>query len=142
MPMMDGLQATGEIRRREAKGVRIPIIAVTANAMEGEKKRCLEAGMDDYISKPIRVPDLVRALTFWLEEVPVEPVLDLEAQPCAGVQEQLQTFLASLTEEGMTREDIETILGSFLQTTPLLLRDLSGALQRKDAGTACFSAIA
>jgi CheY-like chemotaxis protein len=59
MPEMDGLQATLEIRKSEKiSGKHIPIIAMTAHAMVGDKARCLEAGMDDYLSKPIQSNDL------------------------------------------------------------------------------------
>lgn len=66
MPEMDGYEATVAIRRmEEGEESRVPIIAMTANAMAGDRERCLEVGMDDYVSKPIRLDDLRRLLDRW-----------------------------------------------------------------------------
>ena len=66
MPQLDGYDATREIRRREMSGRHIPIIAVTAHSMTSDRDVCLEAGMDDYISKPLRPGELEAALERWL----------------------------------------------------------------------------
>ena len=62
MPELDGLEATRAIRQQWPAAKQPRIIAMTANAMQGDRERCLEAGMDDYIAKPVRIEDLSAAL--------------------------------------------------------------------------------
>ena len=75
MPVMDGYQATAALREREqtlasatngTTAMHLPVIALTANAMEGDRERCLEAGADDYLSKPFTPMELGKLLEKWL----------------------------------------------------------------------------
>ena len=72
MPEMDGFAATAEIRAREAVAgaPRIPVIALTANAMQGDRERCLDAGMDDYLAKPFSKPQLAAMVAGWIKQAP------------------------------------------------------------------------
>src|SRR5262249_13079762 len=100
----DGVAATGAIREREqATGKHIPIVAMTAHAMKGDKEKCLEAGMDDYVSKPIRRKDLADVLARIVERfltaapAPAEPA----AASAADAQEGSRMILdeTALLEE-------------------------------------------
>jgi len=67
MPTMNGLEATAAIRAAEAQsGIHVPIVGVTAHALKGDRERCMEAGMDDYLSKPISPDALLRKVAAWL----------------------------------------------------------------------------
>lgn len=68
MPEMDGFEATREIRKRERSTPPLPIIAMTANAMPGDREACVQAGMNDFLSKPVKIEDLAQVLEKWLTQ--------------------------------------------------------------------------
>lgn len=65
MPEMDGYEATRQIRNMKDRNKSIPVVALTANAMVGDREKCLNAGMDDYMAKPVRLDLLARTLGEW-----------------------------------------------------------------------------
>jgi CheY-like chemotaxis protein len=65
MPEMDGFEATKAIRKLQPFG-KLPIIALTAKAMKGDREKCLAVGMSDYISKPVNIPQLLSLMRVWL----------------------------------------------------------------------------
>ncbi len=83
MPIMGGFEATRQIRASEAGKSHIPIIAMTAHAMKGDRERCIEAGMDDYISKPIDKRSLFTTVNRWSQKLPsaAEEVEDFSKIP-------------------------------------------------------------
>jgi signal transduction histidine kinase len=88
MPEMDGYEATRVLRSEEGGDRRTPVVALTAGAMEGDAQRCLDAGMDDYLTKPVRLDDFRAALARWVpepaedeQEQDREPVVDLTVMP-------------------------------------------------------------
>jgi PAS domain S-box-containing protein len=107
MPEMDGFEATAQIRQRESlTGQHTPVVAMTANAMKGDRERALAAGMDDYLSKPIRLGELEVVLNKW---VPAEPPV-----PESVIADDVEDWLAEpyLKEESEIRAELQEALES------------------------------
>ncbi len=138
MPVMDGLAATQEIRRRWPDR-KLPIIALTANALKGEQARCIAAGMDDFVTKPIDRKELLRALRKWVAQTPRAAAPQLPAPPAAppstpdappelpgiDVQEGLQRL-------GLPWATLKRMLLRFAEGHPKNLQDLRDALAQQD----------
>src|ERR1700736_5077722 len=126
MPVMDGLAATGEIRRREqtSGAARVPIIALTANAMEGDRERCLAAGMDDFLSKPFTQQQMATQLKRWLA---------VRAMPAQA--ERTDTSRAPLVDIGVLRNIaalarpalLNSLIDLYLQHSPILIAAIEAA---------------
>jgi CheY-like chemotaxis protein/HPt (histidine-containing phosphotransfer) domain-containing protein len=104
MPVMDGYQATRAVRAREAGGgKRLPIIALTANAMEGDRDQCLAAGMDDYLAKPYSRAQLQQALGRWLQAENVAALAPAEAAAVATPVPAVQVQAAAIDMKVLDR---------------------------------------
>jgi len=139
MPVMDGYAATRAIREweRSSSTTRIPIIAMTANAMPGDRERCIAAGMDDYIAKPIKREILSSTLSKWLapitDEESARVVKALTGTPVATATEQPQLDEHALEQlRELMQEDFADIVETYLSDTPSQLAAMSIALSRGD----------
>jgi two-component system sensor histidine kinase/response regulator len=131
MPEMDGYEATAEIRRREGDAKHTPVVAMTANALEGDRERCLAAGMDDYVSKPVKPEELREVLDRLLTDVggvrkPGGPSSQ-DAPPPVDME---RLFLAM----GDEPEELSDILGVYLDQMSASLKKLGAAIESGDAG--------
>jgi signal transduction histidine kinase/HPt (histidine-containing phosphotransfer) domain-containing protein len=140
MPEMDGYRATEEIRAREGRYEHTIIIALTASAMQGTRERCLEAGMDDYISKPVDVAELARLLDHWkgfatgIAHAGGE-LGELAVAPVEGGDLLDRNILQGLRDLGGAGDDsfLGGLIELFLRETPERMGLLRDALQCGDS---------
>jgi CheY-like chemotaxis protein/HPt (histidine-containing phosphotransfer) domain-containing protein len=130
MPEMDGLEASRQICGRWSAGQRPRIIAMTANAMQGDREMCLAAGMDDYLSKPIRVSELVAALT---KSAPIKPAGGETVSDSAVIDPDAFDELVAST--GGEAAFIGELIDTYLTDAPALFAQMRSALAAADAET-------
>jgi two-component system sensor histidine kinase/response regulator len=150
MPEMGGLDATAAIRERERRtGGHVPIVAMTAHAMKGDRERCLDAGMDDYVSKPVRPSDLYAALERALpgSGVPMPRAVDRDAAAAGprGVAAAAPAAASGAADEAVVDREallerlegdlrlLAEIVALYHQTCPGLVQELRTAMERSDA---------
>jgi signal transduction histidine kinase/CheY-like chemotaxis protein len=138
MPEMDGFATTAEIRRREAGSRRTVIVCVTAHAMKGERDRCVAAGMDDYISKPVSLERLSEVLERWLA-AKVEPSPAASAESSGVASEGPEPAIEPRVLAGLRELEVDDpglvadVVSTFLRETPHRLKRVQAAFDSADA---------
>jgi PAS domain S-box-containing protein len=135
MPEMDGYEATRRIREQEALAGsgRIPILALTAHAFSGDQAKCMEAGMDDYLSKPIDPLRLAQALETWLLKSPAQGGPKVEVPPPGALVDAVFNRGELLGRLMGDRVLAQKIVAGFLQDAPVQLRHLRKQIEAGDA---------
>ncbi len=137
MPEMDGYEATKLILDEFQPDERPKIIAMTANAMQGDRETCLEAGMDDYLSKPIRIEELQTVLYKWGKTIYDEKdvlisALKLKKAPTQLIDESKITFLQDIQNEQDVNFYLE-LLDIYIADMPVMIRNIKTAVEEKNA---------
>lgn len=117
MPAIDGFEATQELRRREGSGRRTPVVALTASVVDRDRDRCLAAGMDDFVVKPVSHAELLRVLARWVLDA-APPPLDVKA--------------LELVRQA-SDDVLQEVIGIYLAQAPAQVASIREAVARGDA---------
>ena len=147
MPVMDGFQATREIRLSDHENVRsLPIVALTANAMEGDRERCLAVGMDDYVTKPVSSKQLRDVMTRWLnrsstntERVGAEETVNNTPSASDALSQTVLGEILAMDPNGETGF-FKRLIDKFSTTAEKDLQQLRGAVEAADSAIVCSTA--
>jgi CheY-like chemotaxis protein len=139
MPVMDGFQATAAIRSNPAWDY-LPVVAMTAHAMKGDRERCLAAGMNDYVSKPVRLDDIRTMVTKWVRPRTLYDISERASADEARENPVQGDFMSpspidleqAMTNLGGDRELFDEVLTVFLDSVPGLLGELQEACTNTD----------
>jgi CheY-like chemotaxis protein/HPt (histidine-containing phosphotransfer) domain-containing protein len=139
MPELDGLEATRRIRDPKSRvlNLHVPIIAMTARAMRGDQDRCLAAGMDDYLAKPVQFDQLVSVLQHWLEQTSAPPASDTKDAAPLPPQPDVFDRAACLNRLGGDEELMQRIIRVFLDDAKQQVANLAEALTLADSAEVC-----
>jgi two-component system, sensor histidine kinase and response regulator len=131
MPEMDGHQATAEIRRHEGTARHLPVIAMTASVTQADRDRCLAAGMDDCIAKPVMVDDLEAVLSRWRPAGFPAPPASME--PAQEVIDHRRLDTLRELDDGQGSQLLTRLVAAFLSGAPADLAGLRAAVERGGA---------
>jgi signal transduction histidine kinase/DNA-binding response OmpR family regulator/HPt (histidine-containing phosphotransfer) domain-containing protein len=147
MPVMDGFAATAAIRREEREAGRgrvLPIIAITANALQGDREACLAAGMDDYLSKPFSQQELAAVIGRWMA-LPLAATVHHDDEPARLPRESVEVIQRDVINRvaldkirALSRERgdalVQKVIAAYVDDTPQQLRTLRAAIDELDTG--------
>jgi CheY-like chemotaxis protein len=134
MPVKDGYAAARELREyeRREKRRRVPIVAMTANALLGDREKCIEAGMDDYVSKPVKRSSIGDALARWLEPT-AEPIAEPAPREFGTQEIRMALDMDALVQLRELFEDgVADVLQTYLTDTPNQFRMMADAIRDHD----------
>ncbi|MBC8413407.1 response regulator [bacterium] len=142
MPEMDGFEATKKIRENEGRSRHTPIIALTANAIQGDRELCLDAGMDDYLSKPFSLEQIEKKLSKWMKPTTMVEAQDRAEEQNAAINAgtmksadgilDLRAFerMQLIQQEG-TSDLVARVIKLFLSDSPALVSKMNAAVEAK-----------